>query len=157
MMTTEIHYNLARAADAERIASMSRTLIEAGLGWRWTPTRVERHIRYPDSNLVVARSEYSLVGFALMQFFNDEAHLLLLAVTPPYQRHGIGKRLLAWQEKSARVAGIGRIQLEVRLNNYAAQSFYRALGYRTERLLPGYYSGRENALRMARELRAPVV
>lgn len=147
---------LGRAADLHRVAMMSRTLIEAGLGWRWRPERLAAQLQDPDSLLLVAVTEVSLVGFSLMSFGRDEAHLLLLAVSPPFQRRGLAGRLLGWMEKSARTAGIRRVQLEVRLDNYPAQAFYRSRGYRSERLLPGYYRNRECALRMVRELRAPV-
>jgi ribosomal-protein-alanine N-acetyltransferase len=88
-----------------------------------------------------------------MHFLMEDAHLLLLAVSPPYQRRGVGGRLLAWLEKSARVAGIGRIHLEVRAENQEAQSFYKALGFNQERLIPGYYNGKDAAARMVKNLR----
>jgi ribosomal-protein-alanine N-acetyltransferase len=132
---------------------MSRTLIEVGLGWRWTAARVAWQIQSQDTLVLVARTEVSLVGFAIMHFLMEDAHLLLLAVSPPYQRRGVGGRLLAWLEKSARVAGIGRIHLEVRAENQEAQSFYKALGFNQERLIPGYYNGKEAAARMVKNLR----
>jgi ribosomal-protein-alanine N-acetyltransferase len=154
-MLLDVNLELAKPSDAERIASMSRTLIEAGLGWRWTSTRIHRQIRSPDTLVLVARTEISIIGFAIMHFLTEDAHLLLLAVSPPYQRRGTGRRLLTWLEKSARVAGIASIHLEVRAVNLEAQSFYRALGFRQLRLVPGYYNGREAAVRMIKNLRNP--
>jgi ribosomal-protein-alanine N-acetyltransferase len=152
-MLLDMNLELAKAADAERIASMSRTLIEVGLGWRWTAARVAWQIQSRDTLVLVARTEVSLIGFAILHFLSEDAHLLLLAVSPPYQRKGVGCRLLAWLEKSARVAGIARIHLEVRAVNHEAQSFYSALGFNRERLIPGYYNGKEAAVRMTKNLR----
>src|SRR5512138_3046285 len=45
---------LARTADAERIAVMSRDFIEYGLGWGWNAARVVRRIRHRATNVVVA-------------------------------------------------------------------------------------------------------
>ena len=81
------------------------------------------------------------------------AHLNLLAVRPVWQRRGLGRRMLGWMEESARVAGISAIHLEVRASNAAGRRFYRALGFQEMALLPRYYSGREAAIWMARDLR----
>lgn len=144
--------SLARLADAKQIALMSRDLIETGLHWKWTPAKIAAQIRCPDTVVVVARSREPLIGFAIMHFLEEHAHLLLLAVAPAYQRSGTGRQLLEWLEKSARVAGIATIHLEVRASNHSARAFYRTLGYRNAQVVPGYY-GRESAVRMIRILR----
>ena len=157
-MSQEITLKLARFADAQSIALLSRDLIEVGLGWRWNAVRVAAQIQCPDTSVVVAychskEHQKQLIGFAIMHFGQDVAHLLLLAVHPAWQRLGVGRRLIDWLEKSARVAGISRIMLEVRNKNTAAQAFYQALGYRSVKLLPRYYNGHEAALCMAHDLR----
>lgn len=87
-----------------------------------------------------------------MHFGEEEAHLDLLAVKPTYQRTGIGRQLIEWLEKSALVAGISIIYLEVRAKNREARMFYERLGYRRIRQVQGYYSGRESAVCMAIDL-----
>jgi ribosomal-protein-alanine N-acetyltransferase len=87
-----------------------------------------------------------------MRYGDDEAHLDLLAVAPPYQRLGVGSAMVRWLEKCAIVGGTFRVALEVRSGNTAAQRFYQNLGYRICAELPGYYQGVEAALRMARDL-----
>lgn len=152
-MSEVIKLTLARYADANQIALMSRNLIEVGLDWRWTPARVAQQIRCPDTSVVVARLGDRLVGFAIMHFRFEEGHLLLLAVHPEHRRIGTGRSLMAWLEKSARIAGIFTIQLEVRAHNQRARAFYRALGYKETELMPLYYDGREPAIRMVCDLR----
>jgi ribosomal-protein-alanine N-acetyltransferase len=152
-MADSIEFQPARSGDAEAIAGMSRDLIEVGLRWQWQPERIIRHIHCPDSVVLVARTGNRLIGFAIMQFFWEHAHLLLLAVRPSYRRLGLGRRLVEWLEKSARTAGIATVYLEVRTHNRGAQGFYRALGYNDLQRVPGYYQGREAALRMAHDLR----
>jgi ribosomal-protein-alanine N-acetyltransferase len=102
--------------------------------------------------VLVARISEEIAGFAIMHYGDDEAHLALFAVTPRYRRGGVGRRLLAWLEKCAVVAGIARIVLEVRAGNRGARAFYERLGYRKLADLPRYYEGREAAVRMGREL-----
>jgi len=143
---------LARAADAETIANMSRWLIESGLQPTWTAQRVLWHIRDAESVVLVAREQGRLVGFAIMQFGETRAHLNLLGVLPSRQRSGIGRRLMRWLEETAMTAGTFLIRLEVRVGNTAARAFYASLGYRELGVLEGYYQERDSAVRMARDL-----
>ena len=148
---------LARPADADRIAGMSRDLIEYGLGWSWHAARVQRHIRSRDTNVVVAESCGDLVGFALMEYRDLDAHLLLFCVEPVHRNRGIGSSLLSWLEMTAATAGIELIFLEARASNAAARAFYRARGYRELAVVRGYYSGREDAVRIGKDLTTPAV
>ncbi len=150
-----ITLRLARPAEAGAIALMSRDLIENGLGWSWTPERVARNIRCRDTLTVVAcATQERLIAFAIMYFGLEEAHLNLLAVQPGYRHAGIGRRLVAWLEQSAVAAGIRTLSLEVRADNHKAQRFYQTAGFRRIALQPGYYHGREAAVRMVRTLRS---
>jgi len=146
---------LARRADVDEIAAMSRDLIEDGLQWAWTSRRVAGSVRRRDALVVVARADAALVGFAIMRYGDDDAHLDLLAVLPDHRRHGLGRRLVEWLEKPALVAGIRAIFLEVRESNAGARAFYTRLGYRQRDRLTGYYQDLESAIRMGRDLGAP--
>ena len=152
MIHSELSLRLARLADADSIANLSRDLIEYGLNWRWTPVRVAASIRAANVNVLVASMHNEIAGFAIMRSGDDDAHLDLLAVTPPHRRTGIGRQLLEWLEECAVVAGIFNVDLEVRAGNEEAQLFYSRMGYRTLLQLPGYYQGIEAALRMGRDL-----
>jgi ribosomal-protein-alanine N-acetyltransferase len=154
-MPAKIEIGPARVADAQVIADMSRRLVEIGLPWSWTPARVARHLSHPDSLVITARADGELAGFGIMHFGEEVAHLNLLAVDTAYQRLGVGQQLLAWLERSAVTAGIFLVCLEVRARNPVAIRFYRHLGYQEAGRLPKYYSGREDAVRMTRDLRDP--
>ncbi len=144
-----------RPADAGKIAAMSRDLIETGLGWSWDPDRVSRSIGNKDTLTLLACDRNRVVAFAIMHFGDEHAHLNLLAVQPSHQRLGVGRRMVQWLIESAYAAGIASIHLELRAANFAARSFYRALGFSESAYVPGYYRGREMALRMMRALRKP--
>jgi [ribosomal protein S18]-alanine N-acetyltransferase len=154
---------LAEPGDARAIAEMSRDFIESGLGWRYDPAHIQRALRRPDTvalvaaerQTYVARERPGLAGFALMNFGDERAHLVLLAVQPPLRRRGIGRRLVDWLVESAVTAGMASVHLELRADNEAARRFYRALGFSETVLMPRYYNGREAAMRMLRVLRAP--
>jgi [ribosomal protein S18]-alanine N-acetyltransferase len=144
---------LARGADAQCIAVMSRCLIELGLrGWSWDPGRVTRAIRGRETCVIVAELEAQVAGFAIAEFGDTRLHVSLLAVAATHQRLGIGRALMLWLEKSALTAGITEVQLELRANNAAAKFFYETLGYQFVRAIPGYYRGEETALKMHKPL-----
>lgn len=143
---------LAAAADAAPIAAMSRELIETGLPWSWTPERVTRSLRQPETLVLAARDRAVLAGFAIMQFGEERAHLSLLAVRPDYRRQGVARRMLDWLSASALTAGISGIQLELRESNLDARRFYLKQGFGETVRVPGYYQGRESAVRMMREI-----
>jgi ribosomal protein S18 acetylase RimI-like enzyme len=155
----------AEPRDAQAIAAMSRDFIESGLGWKYDAARVMRAMRDRETLAVVAcesakgAGRGTVAGFAIMEFGDERAHLVLLAVRPSHRRLGIGHRMLDWLLESARVAGMASIHLELRAGNDAARRFYRAMGFYETVLVPGYYrSGegrKEGALRMLRVLRNP--
>ena len=143
---------LATFNDATRIGAMSRDLIEHGLGWRWTPSSIRRAIRNPSTNVAVAPGDGGIAGFAVMEYKDDEAHLILLGVDPAYRRRGIARALLAWHEAAALTAGIGAVYVEARANNAETRAFYGAVGYREIAFVRGYYHGVEDAVRLAKDL-----
>ena len=171
MTPRAITVRLAEPRDAQTIAQMSRDFIETGLGWKYDAARVLRVIRDRDTVAVVAceggsrvaskpnSSRGTINGFAIMDFGDERAHLVLLAVRPSHRRSGIGRHLLEWLLESARCAGIASVHLELRAANDPARRFYRAMGFYETVLVPGYYrSGegrKEGALRMLRVLRVP--
>ena len=151
-MIANCDIRLAVANDARDIATMSRDLVEQGLGWRWTPAKILGCIRDRNTNVAAAFERSDLVGFGIMKYADQEAHLNLLAVTPLRRQHGIGAALVAWLEHCALTAGIGTIYLEARATNAQARGFYSKLGYKEIALARGYYWGQEDAVRIAKDL-----
>jgi ribosomal-protein-alanine N-acetyltransferase len=146
---------LAALSDARAIAEMSRAEIEHGLAWSWTPERVRRAIRDRSTNVVVAHEGEkgeTLVGFGIMHYGDEKAHLSLLAVGRAWREHRVGAQLLDWLEKCARTAGCNRIELEARADNPVALAFYGLHGFRRFATVHGYYQGRIDAYRLAKTL-----
>ncbi len=165
-----LEFGLARGRDALTLAELARDHIETGLDWRWRKAEIRSLIADPDTVVLCARRQqlrggsttsitasdhsnpHDLAGFGAMRYEMDCAHLMLLAVVPELRRRGVGAHLLHWLERTALTAGIYRVELEVRTNNDLARSFYRRQGFKEREYLPGYYSGREAALRMEHRL-----
>ena len=150
-----LEIRLAKPAEAQVLAEMSRQSVEREISWTWKPMRIFSMISNLESVLIVARPRVESAGFAIMEFHNSHAHLNLLAVADDKRREGIASALLDWLEESAGVAGLDRIELEVRHNNEGARAFYRVHDYEEVAMVPGYYAGREHALRMIHYLVSP--
>jgi ribosomal-protein-alanine N-acetyltransferase len=144
---------LARRADAAVLARMSERYVESGLRPAWTAVRIGWHIRDAESVVLTARAESGPLGFAIMRFADESAHLNLLAIEPAHRRRGLGRTLLTWLEQSALTAGTFTVSLELRAGNAAARAFYGALGYAQYGEIAGYYQGVETAVRLRRDVR----
>ena len=139
---------LARESDAANIAAMSRDYIEHGLPWTWTEGRVAAAIEDPDTNVVVVGDRGATIGFGIMSYPNDDAHLLLFAVRAGHQRRGVGSAILCWLEEAARTAGAKRIRVECRRDNAAARNFYCEHGYTELQITAKFYRGLKDGIHL---------
>ncbi len=146
---------LAHRNDAPTLATMSRDLIETGLGWHYRTERIGHLLAHADTMSVVACEGSRTAGFAIMTLGDERAHLVLLAVRADHHRRGIGRRMIQWLVETSLTAGIATLHVELRADNKAAYTFYRALGFEQTLRIAGYYQGRETAIRMMRLLRVP--
>jgi len=152
-MTPALHVRIASKLDADVIAAMSRDLIEHGLPWSWRSERVTRAIEADNTNVVVLRDQTELDAFGIMEYWDDDAHLVLFAVRPAFRRRGIGGALLHWLEVSAQAAGSQRIRVEARRENVAARNFYNDHGYHEFAIRSRMYSGVVDGIQLAKYLR----
>ena len=143
---------LAARAEAAEIAAISRDEIEQGLPWSWTEGRVLGAIQNADTNVAVVGKPGALIGFGIMAYRDDVAHLLLFSVRPTHRRQGLGRALLRWLEAVAVTAGIQRIVVECRRDNAVARNFYAEFGYHEMAISKGYYRGVEDAVRLEKWL-----
>ena len=151
-MTVNLQIGLAVPGEAQAIAMLSRDEIEHGLRWSWTAPRVLRAIHDRNTNVVVARESERVLGFALLQYDADRAHLLLLGVAASCRRRGIASALWQWLEETLRIAGIAAVRVELRQSNTIARAFYEKWGFELINATSKYYQGRETALHMVKEL-----
>ena len=79
----------------------------------------ERHSR-TETNVVVAGENVAIIGFGIMFYASEDAHLLLFAVRRAHQRRGVGSAILRWLEDVARAAGAKRIRVECTRENSVA-------------------------------------
>lgn len=146
---------LAALGDAADIAAMSRDLIESGLRWAWREGRIVDAIHNPEKNVAVLGRAGEVVGFGIMKYAEQHAHLELLAVRPQDQRRGLGRALVIWLEDAARVAGAERVLVNARWDNVAARNLYAELGYHEVGIDRGGYAAGVDKVNLEKWLRPP--
>ena len=156
-MTTTREIRLATADDAVKIGNMGRKTIQDSLDWSWSPSYVLGKIQSNDTNVVVATDDGKIIGFAMMKYTLNHAHLLLLAVPVKKSQLGVGDDMVDWLEKIALLGGTTFVYAETHLKDIEAREFYHRLGYKSVQHIPRYYHGKETAIRFAKELRASSV
>jgi ribosomal-protein-alanine N-acetyltransferase len=143
---------LATSGDAHAIAAMARDCIEHGLAWRYTPDRIRDAIRSRSTNVAVIHAHGGLHAVGVMGYGDAAAHLVLLGVQPTQRRKGLGRHLVAWLEACASTAGLEYVGVECRADTPEAIAFYRSQGYRIQGVVPRYYGGMLDAVRLRKRI-----
>ena len=113
----------------------------------WPANEFIKDVKSSRSVCYVVRIEGRLVGYAVGWLVPGELHIGNIAVDMPFQRRGIGSRLLIILLGLARAKGIDRVTLEVRVSNTTAISLYHKFGFKEVAVVPNYYrSENEDAL-----------
>jgi len=131
-----------READLREVMSVMDSSFDPNFGEAWTLSQCAGLLPLPGVWLTLARQNETVSGFALARLVADEAELLLLAVKPADQRHGIGRMLLEHFEDEAAARGAVRLHLEVREGNHAL-SLYEQAGFGLVGRRRDYYSGQK--------------
>jgi len=80
------------------------------------------------------------------------AEVLAIAVTPEFQRRGIGCELLQFAQKEAENLGERRLFLHTARENLAAQKLFLSNGFRPVQSKPRFYPSGQDALMMVNDL-----
>ncbi len=99
----------------------------------------------------IAEISGSVVGFVVGRIDGLWfSHVLTLDVLPEARRSRIGTALMGALHSEFGKRHVRWTVLEVSASDLGARQFYEKLDYRYVETVPGYYNGREDALRMVR-------
>lgn len=105
---------------------------------------------------IVALVGESVTGYVVGWVVADQLHIANIAVSPGYQRRGIGNGMMTWLLEEAVRRGCTSSSLEVRESNQAARSMYSRysrLGYHPVATRKAYYANpSEDAVVMLKKL-----
>jgi [ribosomal protein S18]-alanine N-acetyltransferase len=97
------------------------------------------------ATFLVAVIADKIVGYAVIDRWPDQDHLVSIAVLPGSRRNGVGQVLL---DRLIDNVQTGSLKLEVRRSNIAALDLYRKNGFVQTGLAHSYYTDGEDAIQM---------
>ncbi|HKO88007.1 MAG TPA: ribosomal protein S18-alanine N-acetyltransferase [Burkholderiales bacterium] len=124
----------------------------------WTAGNFRDSLRAGYSCWSYRSPDNELVGYGVLMFAVDEAHLLNLSIAEPHQRKGHGSRLLEHFVRVAKQQQAKLLFLEVRPSNPGARALYASFDFQHVGTRRGYYPsfrGREDALVLSLSLANP--
>jgi len=102
----------------------------------------------PEVKVFVAEYKGMIVGYAAGITYNEEGHVISIAVHPNFRRKGIATALLAQLIEFLKKKSVKKIILEVSIDNLPALNFYRKMGFKISRKLRNYYGDSRDAYLM---------
>jgi len=123
-------------ADLDEVLAIENNLFASP----WSEWMFKAEIESERSFCLVARSGENIVGYAVLNCFEKEGHLMNLAVTDNYQHRGIGSILTCKLIEEAMSGGVRRLTLEVRPSNVYARKLYKKFGFQELGIRKKYYA-----------------
>ena len=109
--------------------------------------------RDPVLYTIAAFVEGSVIGYLSATFSEPGVlHIISLCVHPDHRRKGIAGNLMGSAVYWGRHMEAGKVVLEVREENHAAQEFYRSLSFSPRKILPDFYSKGSNGVFLEKQV-----
>lgn len=112
----------------------------------WSYAAFERELENPIAHYVIALQNGVVIAYGGFWHILDEGHITNIAVHPEHRRQGVGNALLVKLMAHSKKLSIGRMTLEVRKSNLAAQQLYQKHNFACVGARKGYYRDGEDAL-----------
>ena len=101
------------------------------------------------TGFLVAEEDGYVIGYIIFWIkYENQGHIISLAVDRNYRRLKAGTRLLSKAIQVLMMFDIANIYLEVNENNCGAYKFYKQLNFKVDRIVPNYYDGGDGAIVM---------
>lgn len=92
------------------------------------------------------------LGMISLWIDTPNAQILNLYVLPPYQEHGLGRRLMDFALDYVKSYEVEEMTLEVRPSNVKALSLYEQFGFKQVAIRRNYYENGEDAFLMYKRM-----
>jgi ribosomal-protein-alanine N-acetyltransferase len=119
LITLLTHEDCAQAAKLHQVAFYKG----------WTKKDFEDFLEDRNVSGLKTKESENLYGYILWREIKDEAEILTLVISPPYQRRGMGNHLLNALCERLKEKSIAKLFLEVAEDNKIAQDFYIKNGF----------------------------
>jgi [ribosomal protein S18]-alanine N-acetyltransferase len=145
----ETHVRNYRAGDFELLYRIDQACFDPDIAY--SRSELSFYIRRHGAITKVAETGSQIEGFAVGKSdAGGISHVITLDIAAGKRRHGLGTMLMESLHEEFRARKARITVLEVSVLNAGAIRFYETLGYQRGEVLPGYYNGRVDGLRMFR-------
>jgi GNAT superfamily N-acetyltransferase len=131
MKTGSVNIRLAQGADVQALARLINAAFRVEQpfieGDRINPDSVRAYLE--KGKFLLVEDSGGLVGCVYVELRGDRGYLGLLAVDPPRQGTGLGRKLMDTAENYFRAAGCRAVNLRIVSARAPLPAFYRHLGY----------------------------
>jgi ribosomal-protein-alanine N-acetyltransferase len=131
----KVHIRPMRSEDLPEVLRIERETFSNP----WSSRELAAALKDPGCEAILGVADGRLAGYAMAWFLSEEVHIGNLAVAETHRGKNVGSALLQVILKKAEGAQVARLTLEVRTSNEAAQSLYRAHGFREVAIRKAYY------------------
>ena len=94
---------------------------------------IEKKLDFGDGLFFVALNDQAVIGTVMAGYDGHRGWIYSIAVSPSYQKIGLGTSLLSFAERKLSELGCMKINLQIMEGNEAVENFYLANGYHTEK------------------------
>jgi ribosomal-protein-alanine N-acetyltransferase len=133
------HCTPMRASDVDAVWEMEKNVFPHP----WSRANFADSVASGYDAWLLRGGEDELIGYFLVMYALDEAHLLDVAVARARQGGGLGRYLLDQIVERSRAHGMESILLEVRPSNERALAVYKKYGFAEIGRRKGYYPAHE--------------
>lgn len=126
------------AADISAVMTVMHDAFDTRFGEAWTAAQCLATLVLPDCQLLLAKSNNDVCGFAMSRWVLDQEELLMIGVKRQFQGKSVGKGLLSEIVTRASASGRVKLFLEVREGNNA-HDFYLKSGFEPVGRRKNYY------------------
>jgi ribosomal-protein-alanine N-acetyltransferase len=141
-LSSELQIDQFRPSDMAQVVELEQLCFKDPYPW-WLLSELAH--RNPET-FVIAKVNDRIVGYAIIDHWEDHYHLVSIAVHPGNRRTGIATGLLNGLDKY--LTRNITVKLEVRESNDPAIAFYLKHGFAKVDVIPDYYADGENAIVM---------
>jgi len=136
MMPDDTHTQLVirtyHEADEEAVIELWRRC-ELVVPWNDPSEDIALKLAFQPELFFVGEMDGHVVATVIAGYEGHRGWINYLAVSPEYQRRGIGSAMMHRAEETLRALGCPKINLQVRESNQGVIAFYEQLGFSTER------------------------
>ena len=103
--------------------------------WNNPKLDIERKLKVNPELFLIGIYNGEIVATAMGGYEGHRGWVNYLAVSPKYQRQGLGQQLMIEIENRLRAIGCPKINLQIRTTNMDAINFYENIGYSTDQII----------------------